>query len=207
MTLYTPLREVPTIAAGQQDHLRQEAAGARVFTRRLIPGPLQTPAYARAALQAAHEAAGVAVTGEALAAAMGPRRSRAQALRECPHGWRFLVDEAALGTIVDSRGVTIEALENLAELIETLPAGTVGIVANSPRTPPCLFNDFTLLPAGLHQQESVAVELIGGELTLTDREDVAMYLGLWDELAGCRDTLWDAPALWRVQGVAARLGG
>ncbi|MFG2791577.1 helix-turn-helix domain-containing protein [Streptomyces sp. NPDC048419] len=93
-----------------------EAAAAQVreYTPQLIPGLLQTPAYARAVFRAYQPTAPEEVIEELVAARMG--RARLLADPTEPLLWA-VVDEAAVRRVTGGRAVMAEALRHIAGLV------------------------------------------------------------------------------------------
>jgi len=172
-----------SLAAEQQARIRQDAAAARLrhFQPFMIPGPLHTPTYARAALHAAR-VADEADIDEAVAARLqrGARLRRAGApsyhvvLTELALRWR------PLGATPDDRVEAVEAVLAAARsrsiTVQVIPAETP-----TRRAAMCAFlvTDF---PARLNEPTIVQVELPAVEMTFSGVEDVRAFESVWDQM-------------------------
>jgi transcriptional regulator with XRE-family HTH domain len=175
-----------SFAAGQHIARQQEAVSARIrhFQPLMIPGLLQTEAYARAVLQARREFADGAGLQEAVAARMDRgarmRVERApryevvlmeQALRWVPAGlapperagaWRHLIAVSETPTIT----------------VRVIPLGTP-----TPRAPLCAFVITQFRPE-LDEPPIAQVELPPADLTFSADNDIDAFEALWRDMLG-----------------------
>lgn len=151
---------------------RIEASSEHVttFAATLVPGLLQSSAYARTVF-----ASGGYITGAALDEVVQSRLDRQQLLREPGHRFTLLTTEGALRWCAESPAVMIEQLEHIARI--DLPNVRIGVIPWG--TPARVF---PLHSFDLFDERAV---LFGTETStglLTDPQDVAAYLLLRDEL-------------------------
>lgn len=132
----------------------------------LVPGLLQTPAYAEAVLGRAldffHD------SRADLEATLAARMTRQQVLYRGDHRFHFLIAEQVLYTKVGDNDTMIGQLDRLL-IAMTLPRVVLGIVpARSPFVVPlsnfCMFD-----------RKRVLVETITAELTITQPREIIMY--------------------------------
>ncbi|MBD0707405.1 MULTISPECIES: helix-turn-helix domain-containing protein [unclassified Streptomyces] len=161
---------------------RQEEAiaetAATTLTRAVeigrIPGLLQTPAYARAVLQAAADFRGVKRDVEG---AVRTRIRRQEALYEPEKKFRFLVHEAALHARTSTPAVQAAQLDRLISVIG-LDTIELGIIPLGARLRRALAHGFWI-----YDRRLVIVETLSTEMWLTDIESVETYEQAWEWLS------------------------
>ncbi|WP_282793290.1 helix-turn-helix transcriptional regulator [Streptomyces sp. CC224B] len=151
------------------------AADVRNFESAVIPGLLQTPAYARHMFirtTTLHR------TTQDIDAGVNARLQRQQALYAPGRAFRFLIWEAALRMLLCPPDVMAWQLDRLSGMLG-MPSVQLGIVP--------LGADLTVVPTHgfwLYDDSLVMVETIGAELRITDPAELALYRTVWDELEG-----------------------
>jgi transcriptional regulator with XRE-family HTH domain len=148
----------------------------------IVPGLLQTPAYARQMIGPANNALIDGMTAEELGQLVAAKVRRAGILHEGTRRIIHVVGEAALRTRIGVQ--TYETLrgqlEHLAELA-TLPGHEFGIIP--------FWAVLPIEPASgfvLYDQDLVGIDHAGGDLQITDPNEIARYakwLGLLQEIA------------------------
>ena len=168
--------DLPNIAvAGLED----DASTIVQFSALLVPGLLQTEAYARAVLEAIRLDAKPVDIERRL-----QLRIHRQALltSEHPPEYWVVLDEAALRREVGGPAVMAEQLGRLIEVAK-LPNVTLQVLPFTSGEHPGLDGDFTIL----HYRESadpdvVYIENTGGDMYLEEREVTRRYNKLFDHL-------------------------
>jgi transcriptional regulator with XRE-family HTH domain len=173
-----------SLAVEQQARIRQDAAATRLrhFQPFMIPGPLHTATYARAALLAARVADETGID-EAVAA----RLQRGKRLRrKGAPGYHVILTELALrwrplGATPDDHAEAAEAVLTAARsrsiTVQVIPADTP-----TGRAPMCAFL-ITEFPAQTSEPTIVQVELPAVEMTFMGVEDVRAFESVWDQMA------------------------
>lgn len=160
--------------------LETEAAAIRCFEPLVIPGLLQTPAYARAVIagtipQAAAEQA-------AMRLQVRLRRQRRLAAPENPLRLWAVLDESALRRLVGSREVMREQLEHLTDL-GVQPHITVQVLPHDVGAHPGVSGQFALLEfADATDVSLVYLERFTSDLYLEKRSDVRIYSDMYAHL-------------------------
>ncbi|MGW4632899.1 DUF5753 domain-containing protein [Nocardia sp. NPDC004415] len=154
--------------------LEDATTNQRGYSADLIPGLLQTPAYARAVISACVSALEVPDDTEDTVTA----RLHRQALLDAPdHRFRLLFSEAALLRTVGSPLVMASQIRFLREILAARTNVEIGIIPITATfvTPATLFviNDLV----------SVDIETVTGAVTATSVEDVALAARSFDRLA------------------------
>ncbi|WP_225728047.1 MULTISPECIES: helix-turn-helix transcriptional regulator [unclassified Nocardia] len=145
----------------------------RTYTVVLVPGLLQTEAYARAVLAQCIRFLG---THDDLAEAVAARLERQQVLRRGNHRIATLVHESALHTVVGDAGVMTEQLHRLLETAFDNPRLIFGVVP---------FDSefiYTTTSFDMFDQRMVMVETISAELTVTRPSELRYYEQAWAAL-------------------------
>jgi transcriptional regulator with XRE-family HTH domain len=171
----------------------QAATQIRMFQPNIIPGLLQTAEYARHAIE-------LSTADQDIASAVAARMARQAMLYERGKSFEFLMTEGALRWRIVPTDVHVGQLNHLASLA-TLANVSLDIipwhaqVAAHQTTMFCLFDD-----------ASAYVELLNGEVTTEDRQDVARYTAVWSALSQAAMTGEDAIAeLHRIANELTRL--
>jgi transcriptional regulator with XRE-family HTH domain len=159
--------------------LEDDASTIVQFSALLVPGLLQTEAYARAVLEAIRLDAKPIDIERRL-----ELRIHRQALltrKDAPEYW-VVLDEAAVRREVGGPAVMAEQLGQLIELSK-LPNVTLQVLPFTSGEHPAMDGDFTIL----HYRESadpdvVYIENTGGDMYLEEREVARRYNKLFDHL-------------------------
>nr|WP_324605190.1 DUF5753 domain-containing protein [Streptomyces sp. NRRL WC-3549] len=145
----------------------------RVYSSSVIPGMLQTRAYAAALLA---EIARFSRTPDDSAAAADARVERSRIIRRSGRRFPILIEEAALRRQVGGRDVMADQLGYLLQAA-ALPAVTLGIIP-SRAGPLWPLETFTVFDA-----EQVAVELLTAAITITTPSEVTQYIAAHEEMS------------------------
>jgi transcriptional regulator with XRE-family HTH domain len=191
--------------SGLQDVARERnlaAAAAYNVQTVLLPGLLQTEAYARRALAATAAASGLPA-GD-LEADVAARMARQTVLLEPGRRFLFLIAERLLRfvpspsalTAADWDDITAPQLEHLAEVAEL---DTVSLAILPDSTGEVVWHPFILREPADKSAPYVTVEKIHGEEELRDAADVAIYRALWARLMRRAWTGPDADARVRAE--------
>ncbi|MEE4492031.1 helix-turn-helix domain-containing protein [Streptomyces sp. BE230] len=138
----------------------------RVYSSSVIPGMLQTRAYATALLS---EIACFNRTPDDSAAAADARLERSQIIRRGGRRFPILIEEAALRRQVGGPGVMADQLGYLLQTA-ALPSVTLGIIP-AKAGPLWPLETFTVFDT-----EQVTVELLTAAITITAPSEVAQYV-------------------------------
>lgn len=172
--------------------MEQAASKVRMFQPNIVPGLLQTAEYARHAIE-------LATTSEDIELGVARRMARQSILYERGKTFEFLMTEGALKWRIVPTNVHIGQLNHLASLA-TLANVSIGVipwhaqVGAHQSTMFCLFDD-----------ASAYVELLNGEVTTEDRNDVAQYATTFAALTQAADMGDDAIA--ELRRIANELAG
>lgn len=157
--------------------LEDESVGMRNYEQLLVPGLLQTEAYARAVLVGS----GVPLSEEEIAERVKARLGRQHLLLR--HGFRLhvLVHESALRQRIGGREVMREQLLHLAKLAENsavrLQVVPSGIGAHPGLgSGPFVLLDFVALPSLVHLENKVS------SLYMEDTHEVNAYVAAFNEI-------------------------
>jgi transcriptional regulator with XRE-family HTH domain len=152
--------------------LETEAACIHAYESMLIPGLLQTPAYAAAVIEEAIPH----LTVEQAAARLKVRLRRQHRIYDPARRLRLWVvlDESALQRVVGSREIMREQLEHLHAL-STEPHITVQVLPHTAGAHPGLSGRFSLLQFPDSRQEVVYLERFTSGLYLEKPSDVQQY--------------------------------
>lgn len=155
----------------QQQTGRIEKASARVrtFHPTLVPGLLQTPAYARAMF------ASVGITGDDLDKTVRARIDR-QGLLASGHDFTLLLTEGALRWQVTSPELMVEQIEHISTATH-LPNVRVGIIPYGVPTKIFVQEGFDL-----YDTEAAVIGTTTATATITDSADLTVYDHLFTEL-------------------------
>ncbi|WP_406080355.1 helix-turn-helix transcriptional regulator [Streptomyces zaomyceticus] len=146
--------------------VHRSTAQMRVYSSTLVPGLLQTRAYAVALLADIARAKGIP---DDSAAAADARVERASIIREGGRTFAFVVEEAALRRHVGDADVMAAQLLHLLDAAR-YPAVSLGVIpAGAPARWP--LETFTV-----YDDEKVFVELLTAALTITTPSEVAQYV-------------------------------
>jgi len=176
--------------------LEGTAAQIRTYESYLIPGILQTEAYARAAFEAVRPV----LPAEEVAQAVALRMTRQEILErsDAPRMW-VIIDEAALQREVGSGEVMVEQCQHLLRMGQR-PNVVIQVIRNIDGLCCAFGRAFMLLSFKGGQQDLVYLEDIGAARYLRDREDVAKYSLAFDHLRG--SALADDKSAALIEGMA-----
>ncbi|MEU9836815.1 helix-turn-helix transcriptional regulator [Streptosporangium sp. NPDC048047] len=166
----------------------REARACMVLNLQLtvIPGLLQTAEYARH-LFTTRDAT---YSGESLAAAVAARLDR-QLILYGDKKFSFLVGEAALRTRYGSLRTHLAQLDRIVSL-STLGNLSVGLLPHRHEPAVSTTHGFDIYEGVDERDSYVVLELIHGELFITDPADVRLYRSHWELLS--RSALFDDQA-------------
>lgn len=161
------------------DQLLRTAARVRHFQPMIVPGLMQTAEYARQVLQLANW------TGQKdVNAAVVARLARQQILFEptCPQ-YHYLLGEIGLRwRPVDSVPLHRAQLDRIVT-VSALPAVTVQVLPADSPTAALGLHGFRIYDfADENEPTVVFVETISGEITISEPDNVATYIGTWEQL-------------------------
>lgn len=147
--------------------LEERAALVRSFQPTLVPGLLQTAAYARQVLALAD----LSGRGD-VAAAVAERLRRQEALYREQTGFAFVLTEAALWWHAEERSVLLPQIDRLLS-VATLPNVTIRVLPLDAPSGAVPSHGFLLYEED--EESRVIVETHTRELILTDPDEVAAY--------------------------------
>ncbi|MFG2234856.1 helix-turn-helix domain-containing protein [Streptomyces sp. NPDC048723] len=160
--------------------LETEAASLRSYEPLVIPGLLQTPAYARAVIEETIPQA----TGEQVAARLEVRLRRQHRAHHPARPFRLWVvlDESALRRVVGGPEIMREQLEYLNHL-STQPHITVQVLPHDVGAHPGVSGQFSILDfADAPGAGTVYLERFTSDLYLEKRSDVRLFSAMYDRL-------------------------
>uniref|UniRef100_UPI00099E11E2 DUF5753 domain-containing protein n=1 Tax=Streptomyces sp. NRRL S-237 TaxID=1463895 RepID=UPI00099E11E2 len=138
----------------------------RVYCSHVVPGLLQTPAYAAAVITAYGTFQGAADDVEAAAAA---RVKRSRDLHKRGRRFAFLIEESVPHSRIADPDTTAAQLEHLIELAG-LPQVSLGIIATRAPRPLWSMESFTV-----YDEVQVGIELLSARVTITAPGEIATY--------------------------------
>ncbi|WP_404962867.1 helix-turn-helix domain-containing protein [Streptomyces sp. 147326] len=162
--------------------LEAEAAAIRIYEPFVIPGLLQTPAYARAVIAGTIPHA----TAEQAATRLQVRMRRQDRLRAPGNPLRLWVvlDESALRRVVGDREVMREQLDHVIRL-SAQPLITLQVLPHGVGAHPGVSGQFSLLEfADAADATVVYLERFTSDLYLEKRSDVRRYGDMYAHLQG-----------------------
>jgi transcriptional regulator with XRE-family HTH domain len=158
--------------------LEADAAAMYTYEPLLIPGLLQTAAYARAAVGAISMTA----TPEAVSALVDVRMARQSVLTSPePLKVRAIVHEAALWTSVPGTGTMREQLQRLLDITEN-PHVTVQVIPKEAALHPGTIGGFTVLGFAQPGLDVVLLENMDSSLYIEEPADVTRYREAFERL-------------------------
>lgn len=162
------LRHMQVARAGVHRQTQQ----MRVYSSTLVPGMLQTRAYAAALLSDIARTKCIPDDSEAAADA---RVERSGIIREAGRTFAFVVEEAALRRRIGSTDVMTEQLLHLLD-VARYPAVSVGVIPASSHAM------WPLETFTVYDDQKVYVELLTAALTITAPSEVAQYVAAHAEM-------------------------
>jgi hypothetical protein len=158
--------------------LETDAAAVHSYEPLLIPGLLQTAAYARAAIGAISMTA----TPETVSALVDVRLARQAVLtRPEPLKVRAIVHEAALWARVPGPGAMREQLERLLDITQN-PHVTVQVIPKEAALHPGTIGGFTVLGFDQPGLDVVLLENMDSSLYIEEPADVARYVEAFERV-------------------------
>lgn len=162
----------------RQDAVRPLYERTRVFKAycpSVVPGWLQTPAYAAALLSAITEFRG---TPDDVEEAVAARMNRNRAVGSGNHRFALLLEEAVLRYRVGGAGVMAAQLGHMLEAAG-LPGVALGVIpCAAPERPAWPLEQFTIF-----DDERVHVELLSAHVTVTAPSEITLYVRAFEQLA------------------------
>ncbi|MFD9337956.1 helix-turn-helix domain-containing protein [Streptomyces sp. NPDC060028] len=160
--------------------LEAEAAAIRFYEPMVIPGLLQTPAYAHAVIAGTIPHATAEQAATRLQVRLR-RQSRLGARHNPPRLWA-VVDESALRRVVGSREIMREQLDRLSHL-SAQPHVTLQVLPHDAGAHPGVSGQFALLEFDDATDASVVyLERFTSDLYLEKRSDVRLYSDMYAHL-------------------------
>ncbi|WP_323185656.1 DUF5753 domain-containing protein [Kitasatospora sp. NBC_01287] len=147
----------------------------RIYEPGVIPGLLQTPAYAISLMGAIVAFQRIPDDTEAAVAA---RIERQRVLRQGTHTFAVLLEESALRAQVADPEVMAGQLGHLLQAA-SLPSVSLGIISQSTRRTMWPVEGFWIFDS-----ERVLVELVTAEVTVTQPREIELYSRTFAKLAG-----------------------
>ena len=164
-----------------QDEIREREVAARrvrAFQPALVPGLLQTPAYAQRVFTMFKSN----VPRTSVAAAVAARLDRQLALYEDDRQFEFLLTEGALRWRPGPSRLAIAQLDRIAT-VSTLDNVSVGLIPLSAEAEAPYLQGFSVFDDGDAGDDAfVMIELDHAWLTITADADVAIYQNRWSTL-------------------------
>jgi transcriptional regulator with XRE-family HTH domain len=163
-----------------QDEVQAKEAAARrtrTFQPALVPGLLQTPAYAQRVFTLAKSS----VPQISVAASVAARMDRQLALHEESKKFEFLVTEAALRWRPGPPRLLVAQLDRMA-LVSTLDNVSVGIIPFSVEAETVYTHGFTIFDEDDDPRPFVLVEVDHDWLAVTAADNVTLYQNRWSLL-------------------------
>ncbi|MET8145113.1 helix-turn-helix transcriptional regulator [Sphaerisporangium sp. NPDC005288] len=166
------------LAPSYLDRIRLEATATAIWTYEtsLVPGLLQTEAYARTFVSALAHFGSVAELDDFIAVRM---ERRAILVGPKPVVMRVVINEAALHHPIGGPEVFRDQLDHLSKVAES-PHVTLQVLPFTGRPNPGLFGAFTLLR--LPKLDVVHVETMNSDAYIEDERGVAQYVSAFDLL-------------------------
>lgn len=162
----------------RQDAVRPLYERTRVFKAycpSVVPGWLQTPAYAAALLSAITEFRG---TPDDVEEAVAARMNRNRAVGSGNHRFALLLEEAVLRYRVGGAGVMAAQLGHMLDAAG-LPGVALGVIpCAAPERPAWPLEQFTIF-----DDERVHVELLSAHVTVTAPSEITLYVRAFEQLA------------------------
>jgi len=161
-----------------QDALRpahEEVSHCRAYSSWLIPGMLQTRGYIETIFAAIQDERGL--SDDDVQAAIESRLGRQPLMHASERRYDFLIEESVLRCGIGGATVMREQTEHLSDAMSSTGV-TIGLVPMGPcrrRWPDESFWMF--------DSSRVTIELVSGELELTDAQDVTEYARRFDQFS------------------------
>lgn len=175
--------------------LYERTRSFRVYCSQVVPGLLQTPAYAGALLSAI---AGFHGTPDDVEEAVTARMARSNVVRTGGHRFAVLVEEAVLRYRVGGAETMAGQLRHLLEVM-ALPSVSLGVIPfeHGGR------RMWTLEGFNIFDAEQVSVELLSASVTVTSPGEIDLYVKAFAELSAM--AVFGASARDLIAGAIAAL--
>lgn len=147
----------------------------RAYSSWFVPGLIQSRTYTEAVLRAVQRRR---VKIDDVPAAVDARMERQRLLHQPGKTWAFLLEESVLRSGIGGAEVMVGQLGHLIT-VSALPSISVGIIPARPDRTRMPVEGFWIFDAA-----QVSVELVSGQLTLTQASEVSQYAETFAELAG-----------------------
>ncbi|MFF7632562.1 helix-turn-helix domain-containing protein [Kitasatospora sp. NPDC008050] len=147
----------------------------RSYSSRVVPGVLQTEAYATALLGTV---ADFRQTPDDVTEAVAARLARSHVIRDGNHRFALVIEEAVLRYRIGDSATMAGQLGHLLTAM-SLPSVSLGIIpfaANRTMWPTETFNIF--------DDQQAAVELLSAQVTVTVPSDISLYVQAFSRFAG-----------------------
>jgi transcriptional regulator with XRE-family HTH domain len=167
----------------------------RIYCSNVVPGLLQTPAYATALLS---EITAFREAPNDVAEAVAARIDRARVLREGDHRFAILVEEAVLRYRMGDAEVMAGQLGHLLSIM-SLPAVSLGVVPFSAERGMWPLETFSI-----YDGEQAQVELLTAAVTVTAPSEIAQYAKAFSRAADL--AVYGADARVLITDAIAALG-
>jgi len=184
-TVYTEVHSWPEMLqmrAHVQDEIEERELRARVvrvFQPCVVPGLLQTAAYARKTISMGFPSA----SADAVAESLAGRLRRQLVLYEEDQRFEFLLSEAALRWRPGPARLLLSQLDRILSL-STLDNVTIGVIPLDTDAAALATHAFVIYDDLDEQDPFVEVEAIHANLIVNDALNVALYRERWSQLAG-----------------------
>jgi hypothetical protein len=167
----------------------------RIYCSNVVPGLLQTPAYATALLS---QITDFRQAPNDVTEAVAARMDRARVLREGDHRFAILVEEAVLRHRIGEAEVMAGQLGHLLSIM-SLPAVSLGVVPFSAARSMWPLETFSLYDA-----EQAQVELLTAAVNVTAPSEIEQYAKAFDRLS--QVAVYGAPARALITQAIEALG-
>jgi transcriptional regulator with XRE-family HTH domain len=156
--------------------LEESAQAVRFFNTSTVPGPMQLDEYALQVLRFADP------TGrQDHAAAVAERMARQRILYDRSKQFTFLITEGALRWRPGPPELMLAQLDRIAGLL-SLPNVEVGLIPQDAEAPTLYSHGFRIYELGEEEGTLVTVELMDGEVVLSDPQNVEVYVKRYELL-------------------------
>ncbi len=184
--------------ADQETTAARDAATLRIaeFQPAMVPGLVQTAAYAREVLSLPCGPSSSGVSADEIESIVGKRLDRQQVLYQPGKKIQLVMGEAALHVRFGSPEALVGQLDRLAT-VAGLAGVELGVLPFDAPMPVYPLTNFVL------HDDSVLIEFIVGQQRLEGADEVALYERYFDQLLDAAATGQDAVAL--IQRVAEQL--
>ncbi|GAA0409356.1 helix-turn-helix transcriptional regulator [Streptomyces luteireticuli] len=145
----------------------------RAYCSNVVPGFLQTEAYATALMSVITSFRG---TPDDVAEAVAVRLDRSRVIHEGNHRFGLLVEEEVLRHRIGNSGVMADQLRHLLTIM-SLPRVSLGVIPFTAERGMWPVETFSIF-----DEEQVSVELVSAAITVTTPSEIALYMKAFAEL-------------------------